>query len=162
TGARSPSIARWQIRRASSSGLMVALLRVYRGTASTPARGFSSACSRDDAEGVVVQKMRDGDWAAGVLARPFAWACEHPLEWPAAAFFRSHHANLHPKRWSTSWRAARPTSIEPFAQECRATGRILSTEEARAEMMAHWPVSGLNFLIRRLFLHERHELVEVL
>jgi hypothetical protein len=29
-------------------------------------------------------------------------------------------------------------------------------------MMAHSPVSDLNFLIRRLFLHERNELVEIL
>ena len=51
---------------------------------------------------------------------------------------------------------------DEYRQECRATARILSTEEAQAEMMANWPFFGLNFLIRRLFLHERHELVEVL
>ena len=40
--------------------------------------------------------------------------------------------------------------------------RVFCPPKKRAEMMAHCPIFGRNLLIRRSFLHERHELVEVL
>jgi hypothetical protein len=79
----------------SPLGLAIHCLTAERAKcASTPARGFSSACSRDDAEGVVVQKMRDGDWAAGCLPRPIAWAWRALARMARCGFFRSHHAKL--------------------------------------------------------------------
>jgi hypothetical protein len=93
-----------------------------------------------------------------VLVRALAWACEHSLDWPAAAFSVSFAQNAGSRHGAQQG----GDEYRPLAQDCRATARILSTEEARAEMMAHSPVSDLNFLIRRLFLHERNELVEIL
>jgi hypothetical protein len=59
-------------------------------------------------------------------------------------------------------RSKAATSIDHSPKTAEQLRVFLSTEEARAAMMAHSPVSDLNFLIRRLFLHERNELVEIL
>ena len=59
-------------------------------------------------------------------------------------------------------RSKAATSIDHSPKTAEQLRVFLSTEEVRAEMMANRPIFGLNFLIRRLFLHERHELVEVL